>query len=57
MDIYRADREEEYLSFKSFEAEKGGNERNILAALPIYVLNSELLREILESNNVSGRRF
>ncbi len=57
MDIYRADREEEYLSFKSFEAEKGGNERNILAALPIYVLNSELLREILESNNVSGEDF
>lgn len=57
MDIYRADREEEYSSFKSFEAEKGGNERNILAALPIYVLNSELLREILESNNVSGEDF
>lgn len=57
MDIYRADREEEYLSFKSFEAEKGGNERNILTALPIYVLNSELLREILESNTVSGEDF
>ena len=52
MEIYRQDRERDYRTFLQADAKTEGNRHSVLSSLPLYTATDELIRRVLQKNQI-----